>query len=792
MNVTSFILEKAFRRLQVPNRSIRQFLLASSLSEVEGAGFPKELLQVSIPVVMRGLLNFAVLQMRDDWVYPYWVHQQLNPDSESFVARSQNPLLINVTHRNWTAVGTPHGRHEAVIDPRGLATPLPREWSVDVWLADEESEVFFPSLAAPPRQTYGPVLPCVTTAFRTGGLELSTEYFASTLKKGPDVLFGGARVRNLSTVRRGGVVCVAVRPFNAEGVAPIFSIGFETSRLLAVDGSIAVVFAQAPDWASCGSMQSGDLSQLFQAEGGNIIAQPAQARAVCDKGMAHALAAYRFDLAPGEEYSTRYSIALAEQETLTSRAPARTWRVNFEKRKSEQMEAWRRETAVGASWHLADPALQELFEASRLALLQFNDGDFISPGAWVYHHFWFRDAATMLRALDVLGYHRRVRGVIDAFPARLTRDGFFRGPDGEWDSNGAVLWTVHQHAMLTRPDAWLSHWWPTIEQAARWIDRMQRRSANGLMPKSLSAEHFGLTDQYYWDSFWSLAGLRAASGAASLLGNTAARSTLTAKAEGLERNILAAMELDATRLQKALIPAGPGRPFDASAIGSLSCIYPLEFVGAFRPYGENTVRELRARFVRERGFYHPIIHSGYNPYLTMHVAHSLLLMGDVQAAWEVADTLLHQAKPPYSFPEAMHPRSGGGSMGDGHHGWAAAEIILFFRDCVVNDRGAQLVLFGGCNGRLLRENVDAMFERMPTKFGLVTCALTFEKRKRVVLLLDAAFDNTAHPDPIEVNLPFPVRSAIAISTHAHISITPSETGCVLHCHPGHGEYLLER
>jgi hypothetical protein len=792
MNVTSFILEKAFRRLQVPNRSIRQFLLASSLSEVEGAGFPKELLQVSIPVVMRGLLNFAVLQMRDDWVYPYWVHQQLDPDSESFIARSQNPLLINVTHRNWTAVGTPHGRHEAVIDPRGLATPLPREWSVDVWLADEESGIFFPSLATPPRQTFGPVLPSVTTAFDAGGLELVTEYFASTLKKGPDVLFGSARVRNLSTVRRGGIVCVAVRPFNAEGVAPVFSIGFETSRLLSVDGSIGVVFAQAPDWASCGSMQSGDLSQLLMVACTGIVEQTAHPRMACDKGLAHALAAYRFDLAPGEEYSTRYSIALAEQGTLISRAPARTWRVNFERRKSEQMEAWKRETAVGASWRLADPALQELFEASRLALLQFNDGDFISPGAWVYHHFWFRDAATMLRALDVLGYHRRVRGVIDAFPARLTRDGFFRGPDGEWDSNGAVLWTVHQHAMLTRPDAWLSHWWPTIEQATRWIDRMQGRTVNGLMPKSLSAEHFGLTDQYYWDSFWSLAGLRAASGAASLLGNTAARSLLAAKADGLERNILAAMEFDVKRLEKVLIPAGPGRPFDASAIGSLSCIYPLDFGGAFRPFGESTVRELRARFVRERGFYHPIIHSGYNPYLTMHVAHSLLLMGDVRGAWDVADTLLHQAKPPYSFPEAMHPRSGGGSMGDGHHGWAAAEILLFLRDCIVNDRGAALALFEGNNGRLVRSDVDASFHVLPTRFGAISCSLRHEGGTRVRLTLDATFHDDARPECIDVHLPFPVASAIPFDSAPPIAIHHREGGCMLRCNAGSGTYMLER
>jgi len=78
----------------------------------------------------------------------------------------------------------------------------------------------------------------------------------------------------------------------------------------------------------------------------------------------------------------------------------------------------------------ADKELQALFDASRLALLELNDNDFISPGPFLYHHFWYRDATLMIRALDVLGFHKRSRQVIDAFPARLTPDGFFRGPDG--------------------------------------------------------------------------------------------------------------------------------------------------------------------------------------------------------------------------------------------------------------------------------------------------------------------------------------------------------------------------
>ena len=95
MNLNSYILEQALRRLQLPESSIKQFQLAGKFSDVEGRGFPKELFLLSTPVIVRGLLNFAVLQMRRDWIYPFWVHKQLDPKSESYIPRAQNPLLVN-------------------------------------------------------------------------------------------------------------------------------------------------------------------------------------------------------------------------------------------------------------------------------------------------------------------------------------------------------------------------------------------------------------------------------------------------------------------------------------------------------------------------------------------------------------------------------------------------------------------------------------------------------------------------------------------------------------------------
>jgi hypothetical protein len=47
--------------------------------------------------------------------------------------------------------------------------------------------------------------------------------------------------------------------------------------------------------------------------------------------------------------------------------------------------------------------------------------------------------------------------------------------------------------------------------------------------------------------------------------------------------------------------------------------------------------------------------------------------------------MLDVATPTWTWPEAIHPRIGGGCMGDGHHGWAAAEVLSFVRDMLVRE-----------------------------------------------------------------------------------------------------------
>ena len=68
---------------------------------------PLELLRAGVVFHARGLMNTAAIQHNLDWVWPYWVERQFDPLDESFIPRAFSITHVNLTHRNWTAVGWP-------------------------------------------------------------------------------------------------------------------------------------------------------------------------------------------------------------------------------------------------------------------------------------------------------------------------------------------------------------------------------------------------------------------------------------------------------------------------------------------------------------------------------------------------------------------------------------------------------------------------------------------------------------------------------------------------------------
>jgi hypothetical protein len=75
----------------------------------------------------------------------------------------------------------------------------------------------------------------------------------------------------------------------------------------------------------------------------------------------------------------------------------------------------------------------------------------------------------------------------------------------------------------------------------------------------------------------------------------------------------------------------------------------------------------------------------------MQLAFVELAAGDRRALDRLA-WLLEAASPTWTWPEAVHPRLPGGCMGDGQHGWAAAEFLNFVRAMLVREVDGGLAL----------------------------------------------------------------------------------------------------
>ena len=269
-----------------------------------------------------------------------------------------------------------------------------------------------------------------------------------------------------------------------------------------------------------------------------------------------------------------------------------------------------------------------------------------------------------------------------------------------------------------------------MQAGVRWIEgklvhQPDEPLFDGLMPRGLSAEHLGLADVYYWDSFWSLAGVEAFERVCSILGRERERT----HAHGLAMRIRASLErsLGAAmgQQQTSVIPPGPVRGVDAGIIGSTVAWYPLQLLPPDDPRMLATVREILGTMFRDGMFYQPFVHSGLNAYLTLHVAEGLLYAGDTEGAWKILEDVARHASPTFTYPEAIHPRTGGGCMGDGHHAWAAAEVVLAVRNAFVFERWKsaparhEVVLLGGIPRSMFERTGSFGIGRMPLPEGTI-------------------------------------------------------------------------
>jgi hypothetical protein len=171
-------------------------------------------------------------------------------------------------------------------------------------------------------------------------------------------------------------------------------------------------------------------------------------------------------------------------------------------------------------------------------------------------------------------------------------------------------------------------------------------------------------------------------------------------------------------------------------------------------------------------FFQEMIHSGQNPYLSLHIAQVFLRGGD-ESYWPIVKRVADLASDTGKWPEAIHPRTEGGCMGDGEHGWAAAEWVLMVKNLFVREEhygDPKLIIGQGLNEDLLKPDKTASFGPVAVRGG--TIQLAFERSDNSLNVNITAEWHSDRPD-IVIDVPgFPSRELDAGRT----SVTLREGG----------------
>lgn len=188
----SFALRRFLGRLQIGDDIIRHLTTFQRLGETLEIQAPREMLPIGARTLLRAVRTRGAVQIRPDWLWPYWIERQIDPRSPSFIPRGHLPFMTNVTHRNWTMVGNIGSAWEAIVDPCGLVTPWFDGWSLDWWIGAED-RWHFPSRDTAVRQSLVEATPIVQTAMRVPGGDAIQRVYTTAGSEGISHRGGGER-----------------------------------------------------------------------------------------------------------------------------------------------------------------------------------------------------------------------------------------------------------------------------------------------------------------------------------------------------------------------------------------------------------------------------------------------------------------------------------------------------------------------------------------------------------------------------------------------------------------------
>ncbi len=712
----------------------------------------------------------------------------------------------------WTVAGVPGHVDEALFDTDSAVELYRQGPRIEPFIYTDRLLTWHDATATP--RLEGGDLPIPSVALDFGALRLEVLPLAVGDEKHA-ALHVRYRLSNAQEAPQRGRLFLALRPFQVlpsyqelnitGGGARVERMHFHPESAT-IDARPALRFAPRPEAAGASPLSVGEIVEWL-ARG----ALPPATGVEDPEGLLSAAVQYSFELAPrqSQDYFVTVPFGTAGGADAAGLDPLTPGR--FEQLLSEQTRLWQAELSrVELQLPTAGRALAETFRTVQGHILINADGPGIQPGSRSYERSWIRDGALTGTALLYTGHAARVATFLDWFGPHQFESGKVpcvvdrRGPDPvpEHDSTGQYIYALAQYFRFTQDRALLERHLPRVVAGVRYLDGLRRqrltpeftvgppekRACAGLVTESISHEGYSAKPMHsYWDSFFTLRGLRDAVAIATVLEQAELAREFSKLRDEYAAALTASLELAQKNKGIEFIP-GCVELGDFDATSTAVAYFPCAVEDVI-PAGP-----MRRTFAKYLDFFRARRDGtqpweNYTPY-EVRLIGTFVRLEQRDAAHELADFFLADRRPPawnqwaeVVWRDPRAPRF----IGDMPHTWVGSDFVSAVRSLFVHERehDAALILAAGVRPEWLDGGETVAIRRFPIEGGALSYSIKHRGDQTEIELSSAAVTAWASPSRS-------AQSAVARpSRGAVIVMNPRRTPILAAKHGGRAIDVLE-